>query len=161
MRTSLLALAAVTIVGSAPASAQTLQDIVGTWRVVTIDNVAADGTRTPAFGPNPLTQLIITPGGHFAQAFSRSDLPKIAAGSRTMGTAEENAAIVKGTNFAFGTIAVADKVATLQVVGSNFPNWNGTSQPRPITRVSGDEFVWTVTTSQTGGRVETVWQRMK
>ncbi|MDX2155063.1 MAG: lipocalin-like domain-containing protein [Hyphomicrobiaceae bacterium] len=143
------------------AIAQTAEELSGVWTVVKIENVAADGTRTPAFGKEPLTQLILTRDGHFSQSFIRSDIPKFASNNRTTGTPEENAAAVKGASTSFGTFSVADKVVTLKIVGSTYPNWNGATQPRPLVRFSADELVWRVPMATTGGTIETQWKRVK
>ena len=51
-----LATASFGIAGAAlpdAAVAQTAADLVGSWAVVSVDNVSPDGKRSPAFGPNP------------------------------------------------------------------------------------------------------------
>lgn len=146
---------------SGTATAQTVQDLAGTWTVVKIEMVRPDGTRAPAFGDNPHTQLILTAAGHFSQFFIRSDIPKFASGNRLTGTAEENAAVVKGSSAAFGTFTVQDKVATLKIEGSTYPNWTGTTQMRPIVKFSADELIWTVPAASGGNSIETVWKRLK
>ena len=142
-------------------SAQSAQDLAGTWTLVSIETVGPDGTRAPTFGPNPKGQLILGASGQFSQIFLRSDLPKFASGNRLKGTPEENAAVVHGSNAAFGTWTLKDNVVTLSMDGSTFPNWMGTAQPRPISSFSRDELKWTVPAASIGGRIETVWQRMK
>ncbi len=143
------------------AQAQTVQDLAGVWTVVKIETVRPDGGRSPAFGDNPHTQLILTTSGHFSQFFIRSDIAKFASANRLTGTAEENAAVVKGSSAAFGTFTVEDKVATLKLEGSTYPNWTGTAQKRPIVRFSADELVWTVPAASGGNSIETVWKRVK
>ena len=144
-----------------PAAAQTVEDLTGVWTVVRIETISADGKRTPTFGENPHTQLILTSNGRFSQFFMRSDVPKFASGNRLTGTPEENAAVVKGANAAIGSYTVADKVVTLKVEGSTFPNWNGAEQKRPVVRFSADELVWTVPSASGGGSIETQWKRVK
>ncbi|MGE3918497.1 MAG: lipocalin-like domain-containing protein, partial [Hyphomicrobiaceae bacterium] len=84
-----------------PAAAQTVEQLTGVWQVVSIESITADGKRSPAFGENPRTQLILTGNGRFSQFFMRSDVPKFASGNRLTGTPEENAAVVKGANASF------------------------------------------------------------
>lgn len=149
------------VMTAAPAFAQTVQDLAGVWTVVKIEMIRPDGTRSPAFGDNPHTQLILTTSGHFSQLFIRSDIPKFASGNRMTGTAEENAAVVKGSSTSFGTYTIDGKTALLKVVGSTYPNWTGQVQPRPIVRFSSDELVWTVPAASGGNSIETVWKREK
>lgn len=144
-----------------PASAQTADQLAGVWTVVKIEVITPDGKRSPAFGENPHTQLILTANGHFSQFFMRSDVPKFASNNRLTGTPEEYAAVVKGSNATIGTYSVADKVVTLKVTGSTYPNWTGSSQSRPIVAFSADELVWRVPAASGGNTIETQWKRVK
>jgi hypothetical protein len=57
---------------------------------------------------------------------------------------------------------VADKVVTLTMDGSTYPNWIGTVQKRPIIRLTADELVWTVPLPTSGGgHIEAQWKRVK
>ena len=55
------------------------EQLVGTWKVVSADNVRNDGSKLELFGPNPKGILIYTSDGHFALVNTRSDLPKLSA----------------------------------------------------------------------------------
>lgn len=143
------------------AAAQTPEQLAGVWTVVKIEVVTPDGKRSPAFGENPFTQLILTANGHFSQFFMRADVPKFASNNRLTGTPEENAAVVKGANSSIGTFTVADKVVTLKVTAATYPNWNGTTQQRPILSFGGDELVWRVPAASGGNSIETQWKRVK
>jgi Lipocalin-like domain len=58
------------------------EQLIGTWILVSVDNVKPDGSRTELFGSNPKGILIYTTEGHFATVSSRADLPKFAANRR-------------------------------------------------------------------------------
>ena len=143
------------------ASAQTVQDLAGTWAMVSNDSVNADGSRAATFGPNAKGQLILTAAGQFSQIFVRPDLPKFASNNRLKGTPEENAAVVQGSYASFGSWSIIDKVVTLKMDGATFPNWTGTTQTRALSAVSADEIKWTLAQGTAGGTVETVWKRVK
>ena len=50
---------------------------------------------------------------------------------------------------------------SIEIIGSSFPNWNGTNQKRIFT-VSGDELKLTNPVASTGGgTTEVVWERAK
>ena len=51
-----LGLASTAMLGmlSGPAHAQTAKDLVGTYQLVSAVSTAADGTKTNAYGPNPV-----------------------------------------------------------------------------------------------------------
>jgi Lipocalin-like domain len=153
--------ATVSVCFEAPASAQTTQELVGVWTLVKNETIRPDGSRVATFGDNPHSQLIMTSTGRFSQIFIRSDIPKFASGNRLTGTQEENAAVVKGSNVAFGTWVLADKTVTLNVEGSTFPNWAGTALSRPIVKFANEEMTWTVAGASGGGSIESAWKRVK
>jgi hypothetical protein len=64
--------------------------------------------------------------------------------------------------FALDTYAVSepDRTLNIHVVGSSFPNWNGTDQKRSFV-VSADELKLTNPVASTGGITEVVWKRAK
>lgn len=147
---------------SNPALAQTAKDLVGTWQQVANVNVATDGKRTDTFGPNPKGMAMFSADGHFMIINGRNDLPKFAANSRVQGTADENAAIVRGSIALYGTYSVADKVINLKIEQSTYPNWSGTESKRNILAFTGDELKWNLAASIGGqSQSEVTWKRMK
>ena len=141
------------------AQAQTTQDLVGTWQLVSNKNVRQDGTKVDIFGTNPKGLYVFTSNGHFAIINARPDLPKFASNNRNEVTPEENKAIVQGSIALFGTYTVGDKVLTLKVDASTWPSWTGTEQKRNIT-LTGDELKWSLAAS-VGGTAEVVLRRVK
>jgi glucose/arabinose dehydrogenase len=132
--------------------------IVGSWSLLIDDAVKPDGTHAPNFGPNPEGVAMFGADGHFAVAIMRAGRPKFASNSRATGTADENKAVVAGSNAFFGsyTLNEADKTLTLRVEGSTFPNLEGTTQKRTITSLTaGDELTWT--NPATKGEVAWKW----
>src|SRR4051812_24061517 len=141
----------------APATAQQapLRDqLAGTWTMV---------SSTGRFGANPKGQMILLPNGRFSFMISRADMPKFAVNNVNQGTAEENAAVVKGVIASFGTWSVdeATKTLTTNVEASTFPNLSGNSQKRTITSLTADELKYTNPTSVAGTVDEGVWKRVK
>jgi hypothetical protein len=143
------------------ASAQTANDFVGTWTLVS-SVTEQGGNKTDTFGPNPKGMLMVDANGRYAIVFSRADLPKVASNNRTTATAEENKAIVGGSLAHFGTIAVnaANKTFTFRIETATFPNWNGAEQNRPFT-ISGDQLRYTTPAASGGGTATLVWRRVK
>ena len=145
----------------APAPAKSMKEaIVGTWSLLIDDAVTADGTHVPNFGPNPIGVAMFTADGHFSVSITRAGRPKFASNNRTKGTADENKAVVAGSNAFFGSYAVneADKSLTLRVDGSTYPNLEGTTQKRTITSLtSGDELTWT----NPANKGEVAWKWVK
>lgn len=144
-----------------PAVAQTAKDLVGAWEVVSVDNISVEGRRTPAFGANPKGIVIFDDSGRYVELILRSDLPKFAAANRMQGTPEENKSAAQGTLAFYGPYSIADKVVTLTVDGSSYPNWAGSEQKRTVTSFSKDEMKWTNSAGSGGGLVELVVRRVK
>lgn len=133
--------------------AQDARSVVGTYAVVS----------SPPFGANPLGQMMLGRDGHYSLILSRAALPKIAAGARDKGTAEEDQAIVGGSIGHFGKYSVdsKDKTITFNIEVSTYPNWNGATFKRPL-KVSGDELTYTNTAPSNGGAAnDVVWKRVK
>src|SRR5215212_10616132 len=141
---SVLAVFAVLSCIAAPrAEAQTAQDLVGTWTLVSATIQSGDA-KMDAFGPDPSGTLMFGSDGHYALIFLRRDLPKIASNIRLSQTVDESRSIAKGSIAHFGTYRVDEtgKVLVFRVESSTFPNWTGAEQRRPFS-LSGDELTYT------------------
>src|SRR5712691_11272187 len=79
------------------AAAQGAKSLVGSWALVSADNVDASGKKTPTFGPNARGSLIFASNGRYSINIARATLPKFASDNRAKGTAEENQAVVAGS----------------------------------------------------------------
>ena len=140
------------------AVAQTAKDLVGTWSLQSDVSVTSDGRKLQPFGPNPRGTAIFDSTGHFAIVVSRPDLPKFASDNRMTGTAEENAAIVRGSIAFFGTYSVKNGAIVQHIEGGTWPGWVGTDQKRTITSFANDQQTWT-TVPTFGGMSELRWSR--
>jgi hypothetical protein len=156
----LLCAALVLAFGSVEAKAQEAKDIVGAWAQVANVNIAADGAKTDAFGPNPKGQVLFDANGRYAIILHRDGLPKVAANNRMKASAEENAAILGGLVAFYGSYTVKDKIIVLKIEGSTFPNWVGTEQRRLIRSVTGDELAFGNEGGAAGGRNEVTFRRI-
>jgi hypothetical protein len=147
---TVLGIAALT--GDAFSQQKSLKEqLLGAWHLISIDYVRADGSRSTTFGDNPKGIAFFDSGGHYIITVMRSDRAKYAVNDRMQGTADENKATAQGTITYFGTYAVSepDRTISIDVIGSSFPNWNGTNQKRIFT-VSGDELKLTNPVASTG-----------
>jgi len=141
--------------------AQTANLVVGTWELISSDNIT-DDKRTPLYSEHPKGFLVYTQD-HFIYLISRPDLPKFASSNRTEGTPEENKAVVQGSISAYGTYQINPdrKSLTQKIENASFPNWAGTTQQRLFT-VSPNELRTITPLASTGkGRAEQVWRRVK
>jgi hypothetical protein len=159
---AIMALGLTLLPGSAISQQKLLKDqIVGTWTLVRAW-VERDGKTTQPLGPNPLGYIMFDSSGHFSYNFMRADLPKFASNNRETGTPEENKAVVVGNISAFGAYAINpdDASVTLRIVGSSFPNWNGTVQRRLI-EISGEQLKYTNPAASIGGVAPSIYTRAR
>jgi len=157
----------VTINGAAAQQKSFKELIVGTWTLLISDNVRADGTRVPGFGPNASGTVMFGPDGHYSLQIMRDSRLKFASNDRSTGTPDENRSAMQGTITHFGTYAIdeAQKTLTFRIESSSYPNWDGTTQKRPITALASDALTWTNPTPSVGPsgfvKSELAWIRAK
>ena len=150
---------AVTAMG---ADAASLPDLAGTWAFVS-NTAVRDGEKIELFGPGGKGQMMLGADGRYMIVIVRADLPRFAKDSRFEGTAEENKAVLQGSNAHYGTFTVEEAAGnlTFTIEGATFPNWAGAVQRRQF-KLSGDVLTYVIPTSTTGtGSGEVVWRRMK
>jgi lipocalin-like protein len=138
------------------------QRMQGTWTLAS-NVLDQGGNKTEPYGPGAKGSVVLTNNGRVILAITRADIPKFASNNRTTGTPEENKAAVAGSIAYFGTYTVndADKILTMHLEGSSFPNWVGTDQKRTI-ELSGDELKFINTAPSGGpGTITVTWKRVK
>ena len=117
------------------------EQIVGAWKLVSAV-VDKDGRKIEPLGPNPRGAALFV-GGFYSYNMLRGDRPNFASNDRQAGTPEENKAAVQGHISLVGSYTIApDGTLTLQIIGSNFPNWEGASRSGKI-EINGDELRFT------------------
>lgn len=145
------------------ASAQTsAKQLIGGWSLVSLETDTADGRIQP-FGPVPIGYVNFASNGRIVVQFMRPDIPKIAANNRLKATPEENTAIAQGLAAFFGEWKLVDAKTgeiSLHIIGSSFPNWNGTDQKRFI-KVSGDAMTIINPSSPSTGTSTIMLSRLK
>jgi hypothetical protein len=117
------------------AQAQTSNDIVGCWRVHTLEIERPDAKLEP-FGPNPVIQLIFMPDGHMSNISMRPDLP--ADYQQTDGGPTITILAY------FGTYSLQGKTLTINTAngGSSRPDWRNKTLTRNV-EVSKDQLLFT------------------
>jgi len=141
------------------------QQLIGTWILVSLNNVREDGSRFSPVGSNPKGILIYDATGRMSVQIMGTERARFAAGNFLEGTAEENKAAVHGTISYFGTYTIdeASHTVTHHIESSLFPNWDGTDQRRTYT-LAGDELeLTTPPVAFPGGSSvgHLVWKRAK
>jgi hypothetical protein len=147
--------------GDALGQQETLREqLLGAWLLASFNSVHADGSKLTVFGDNPNGIAFFDRTGHYIITVMRSDQAKYAGNDRTQGTPDENKATAQGTFTYFGTYTVSepDRTLNIHIVGSSYPNWNGTDQKRTFA-ISAGELKLTNPVASTGGTTEVVWKR--
>jgi hypothetical protein len=137
-------------------------DLTGSWEFVS-NTANLDGNRVELFGPAGKGLMMLGADGRYTIVIVRSGLPKFASENRMNGTAEENKAVVGGSNAHFGTFEVDEAASLLifHIEGATFPNWDRAEQRRSFS-LDGDVLKYVIPTSTTGsGQGEVIWKRLR
>jgi hypothetical protein len=139
------------------------QQLVGTWMLVSADNVGSDGIRRQSFGAAPRGIMILDASGRYAEMIVRAERPKFASNNRLQGTSEENKAVIAGTVAAFGTWSVNETERTIEmrIEGSLFPNQDGTDGKRLILSLTADGLKIANPGAGASGRAEAQYKRVE
>ena len=155
-----------TLIGAVAVRAQEAvplaKQIQGNWILVSVYN-ENDGKKSEPYGPDPKGMMVLTPEGRFSMILIKAGLPKFASNNRLTGTAEENKAIIQGSEAQVGTYKVAsekENKVVLHFEASTLPNRDGQDLPR-IINVSGDEMKVINPTVSSGGTNYLIWKRAK
>jgi hypothetical protein len=125
------------------------EQIVGTWRTVSIYN-EANGTKTHLYGEKPVGLTMFDRSGNYMAYLSKPDLPKFATANRLKGTDAEYRGIMQGIVAGFGTYTVEGDTVTIKYIASSYPNRAGTTEKRTY-KISGDELTSVNPTAASGG----------
>jgi hypothetical protein len=147
----------------AGAQQQSLKEqLLGTWILAAWEQVRPDGTEFQKYGTDPRGFHIFERNGRFFAMMARPDLPKIAASDPQKATPEEARAIMAGSIAYYGTYTVnePERMVTLRMDASTFPNQLGRELPRRIVSVTANEMVYSNPDATTGGgHIQLSWKR--
>ncbi len=153
--------------GTRGASSSDAGILVGTWKLVAIEERNAQGESvTPLdYGPEPVGLLVYDATGHMSAQAMRRGRPPLPSDDVHLAPAERAKAAFVGYNAYFGTYKVDQRAGVVihHVEGSLIPNWEGTDQRRRFT-ISGDKLVLEPPAFQAGGQQRTrrlTWQRVR
>ncbi|MBF4493659.1 lipocalin-like domain-containing protein [Flavobacterium sp. JLP] len=143
---------------------KTKPELLGSWTLVSVENINSDGTKNLPYGTNPKGILFFDEKGNYAIEIYKNERPKIISGDKNKSTPEENAAIVQGSNSHFGEYEIdeTNKILTFKIKTASFPNWEGTIQKRSYAFMN-NELKYLVTNTTQGGKsvtAEVVWKKL-
>jgi hypothetical protein len=151
---------------AASAKSPDLSKLVGTWKLVAIEERNAQGELvTPLdYGPDPVGLLIYDTTGHMSVHAMRRGRAKLPSDDVHLAAPEQAKSAFVGYGAYFGTYEVDERAGIVihHVEGSLIPNWEGSAQRRRFT-LSGDKLTLEPPEIQAGGEKRTrrlTWQRV-
>jgi hypothetical protein len=140
------------------------EKLLGAWGLVSFSVATPEGNVSYPFGRDAFGTLMYDASGRMTAQLGRRDRPKFVSGDQQKVTDEEARLAVQGYVAYFGTFEVRESegVVVHKVIGSLFPNWNGTGQVRHV-KLEGDKLTIEVSPSRWGGPGATtrlVWRRV-
>jgi hypothetical protein len=137
------------------------EQLVGTWTLVSSDQVRSDGSMVKQFGANPKGINVFDTNGRFFLMITGADNSKIVSNDLSKTNFEEIGSLIVESIAYYGTYTVneAEKVAILHIAASTFPNQVGTDQKRTITSLTADELKYSTPAAMSGVQVHQVWKR--
>lgn len=161
-RVAALAAAVAAFGIASPVTAQTPNNVVGTWRPISA-TLEVDGVKSQPYGPKPHGMLIFTSDMHFMMMLRDPRLPRFASNERGKGTDEENRAAMARTIAIYGnyTVDAAGNFSGNTVQGSTFPNWIGDVRTTKELSMVVEGNRMTENFQRPGGaKVVIVWERV-
>jgi hypothetical protein len=168
--TALLCLAVSLSSSVSLAQQKSLKDqLVGTWTLVSSDQVRPDGSKLKQFRANPKGINVFDTNGRFFLMVASPRFLVIASADNTKlvsydpgktNSEEIDSLIVESIAY-YGTYTVneAERLAILHLEASTFPNQTGTDQKRTITALTADELKYSHPALMSGVQVHQVWKR--
>jgi hypothetical protein len=145
------------------------EQLVGTWTLVSSDQVLPGGRKLKQFGANPkgmnvfdangrLFLMVASPG---FLVIASAENPKIVSYDPSKTNSEEVGGLIVESIAYYGTYTVneAERVAILHLEASTFPNQIGTDQKLTITSLTADELKYNNPAAMPGVQVHQVWKR--
>jgi hypothetical protein len=125
------------------------EQIVGTWRVVSIYNEVG-GVKQNLYSDKPVGLVMFDGSGYVIQYLSKPEVPNFAENNRLKGTDQEYRTVVQSILSGFGTYTVDGDTVTIKWVASSFPNRAGTTEKRTY-KILGDQMSVVNPTAASGG----------
>ncbi len=139
--------------------------LVGTWALVGIRAISADGGVDPeAYGPAPVGILTYTADGHMTVMFAQGDRPLLSGNpvspfDLAAVPALERAQAFSSFSAYAGTYTLAGDRVTHHVAIASIPNRVGTDLVR-VVALEGDRLTLTTPPTANFTQVELIWQRL-
>jgi hypothetical protein len=168
--TALLCLAVGSSASDSLAQQKSLKDqLVGTWTLVSSDQVRPGSSKLQQFGANPKGINVFDPNGRFFLMIAspgflvvaNADNPKVVAYDLSTTNSEKIDGLTAEPIAYYGmyTVNEAEKVVILHLEASTFPNQVGTEQRWTVTSLKSYELTYSKSAVMSGVEVHQVWKR--
>jgi hypothetical protein len=133
-----------------------MNNFVGTWKLLSFEEIQPDGSINRPYGEHPVGRLIYDAAGHMAVQIMRRDRQFLSSGDPQQAAPEEIKTAVEGFTAFFGTYEIdeAEQTVIHHVEGHLFPNSVGKYLKRRF-EFSGDRL-----TLKPSDNRKLVWQRV-
>jgi len=137
------------------------EQLIGTWTLVSSDQVRPDGSRLKQFGADPKGINVFDANGRFFIMIASADNSQIASNDPRSTKAEESGSLIVESIAYYGTYTVdeAERFIMLHLEASTFPNQIGTDQKRTVTSLTANELKYSAPAAMPGAQVHQVWKR--
>jgi Lipocalin-like domain len=170
MTTTALCLAVSLSSGDSLAQQKTLKEqLVGTWTLVSSDQVRLDGSKLKQFGANPKGINVFDANGRFFLMIASSrflviasaDNAKIVSYDPSKTNSEEIVSLIVEPMAYYGTYTVdeTERVAILHLEASTFPNQAGTDQKWTVTSLTSNDLKYSKPAAMSGVEIHQAWKR--
>jgi hypothetical protein len=118
------------------------EELVGTWRLVSLITQRSDGSQRNGMGANPSGLIMYDVLGNFSAQIMRGNIPPFANDDMGSGTPEEIRSAFLGYVAYWGRYEIDEDLRQVRHFpeGSLFPNWLGPTQTRHV-ELSGTRLV--------------------
>jgi Lipocalin-like domain len=117
-------------------------DLVGAWEYVSTYSQWPSGRKAQLFSDEPQGIFVLLPNGIYSHIIMAKDLPRVRSGKFKETTLAEAEKLAEGTLAHFGTYTVDEQAGKFTVIvrKSSFPNIDGATQVRTITKLDRDNL---------------------
>lgn len=138
------------------------EDLIGTWRLVTIEGKSTTGDISFPYGQHPVGLLLYDQLGNMSVVFMKQGRPKFADADPVNATAEELRSAFDGFDAYCGryTLNVDEETVTHHLIACKVPNREGTDLVRHVTFADGELRLRTLPIMKRGVEwtIYVVWQ---
>jgi len=142
--------------------AVTQNQFVGTWRLISWENRAANGQVVYPYGKDASGYLMYSQEGYMSVVIMTANRPKFATRDIWGGSAQEKAAAIETYLSYGGKYEIQGNKVIHHVEVSLFPNWIGVDQER-FFELTGDRLSLSTPPFQVSGKQQTahlIWKRV-